>query len=209
MAEINTLNIIQKVNEIFLKYGIKSVSMDDIARELGISKKTLYQYFTDKADLVSKVIDYQIDDKISCFGEVIDRKLNAIEELLEIQRLLNAFVQQYNPAIYYDLKKYYPELYQKLSHNRRQRMLDILLQNLEKGKQEGVYRAELNNEIIANIYISRVEILHGQEDLISFHEMHNRQVLKEVIIYHLRGICNANGYAILEKLIDKHFNEPF
>lgn len=209
MAEINTLNIIQKVNEIFQKYGIKSVSMDDIARELGISKKTLYQYFTDKADLVSKVIDYQIDDKISCFGEVIDRKLNAIEELLEIQRLLNAFVQQYNPAIYYDLKKYYPELYQKLSHNRRQRMLDILLQNLEKGKQEGVYRAELNNEIIANIYISRVEILHGQEDLISFHEMHNRQVLKEVIIYHLRGICNANGYAILEKLIDKHFNEPF
>src|SRR5665811_2127221 len=106
-------NILLKVRELYMKYGIKSITMDDVARELGISKKTLYQYVTDKDDLVRKFVDYEIDQKqdevIRCFNI----RFNAIEELFEISFFMNKMMRNQNPATEYDLKKYYPNHYQK------------------------------------------------------------------------------------------------
>lgn len=191
-------NIIGRVKEIFFRYGIKSVSMDDIARELGMSKKTLYQFFEDKNDLVKKVIDAKTDTSFNCM-EGISSDLNAIEELFEVMRILIEQISTYNPAVDYDLKKYYPELYQNLFKSRRNRMMTMLLQNLEKGKSEGLYRSELNSTIIAKMYISRIENLHNADDLISSQEIHSPEVFRELFIYHIRGISNAKGIAYLEK----------
>ena len=110
-------DIIVKVSELYMKYGIKSVSMDDVARELGISKKTLYQHFTDKDELVQKVVDYHMDmqeqemKKIACAGH------NAIEELLMVSKNITQLLKQTNPSVTYDLQKYYPETWRSIAIN--------------------------------------------------------------------------------------------
>ncbi len=127
-------NILLKVRELYMKYGIKSITMDDVATELGISKKTLYQYVTDKDDLVGKFIDNEIllrqEEICKCFKA----DFNAIEELFEITIFMNRFLKDQNPATDHDLKKYYPHHYNKMVKTRRERIFSYILLNLKKGK---------------------------------------------------------------------------
>ena len=115
-------NILVKVGELYHKYGIKSVTMDDVARELGISKKTLYLHVENKNDLVSKVMDYFLDYKDTEFLKILSKKQNAIEELLEVGIYIIKAFRDFNPSTEYDLKKYYPVVYSKLQNIRKERM---------------------------------------------------------------------------------------
>ncbi len=189
--------IINRSLEIFFRYGIKSVSMDDISRELGISKKTLYQYVVDKSDLVQKAMDLKTEQSMRSIDEIMQRGLNAIEELLEINFMLNQLIDKHNPSVDYDLRKYYPEIYQQTIMGRRDRMLKMVRLNLEKGIREGLYRAGLKTELIAKMYISRVENLHSNESLLS------NAVFRELFEYHIRGISNPVGIAYLEKRLNE------
>lgn len=184
--------------------------MDDIAHDLGISKKTLYQFFSDKTELVKKVIETTTDQSTAIMNG-ISADLNAIEELLEEMRILYEQIGTINPVLDYDLRKYYPEIYQNLFKNRREKMMMLLINNLEKGKREGLYREELNSELIAKISVSRIETLHSNNNLLTSREIHSPDVFREFFIYHLRGICNAKGIkylgkklnAITDNIIDK------
>jgi TetR/AcrR family transcriptional regulator, cholesterol catabolism regulator len=193
-------NILQKVRELYMKYGIKSITMDDVANELGISKKTLYQYVTDKDDLVGKFIDNEIsirqDEICKCFKS----GYNAIEELFEISIFMNKLMKNQNPATDHDLKKYYPHHYQKTVKIRREGIYSYVLLNLKKGKKEGLYREELNEEIIAKLYLSRLENIH-LSDLISVEEFTSLKLFIELLIYHVRGIASEKGIVVLEKKI--------
>ncbi len=150
-------NILAKVRELYTKYGIKSITMDDVARELGISKKTLYQYVNDKDDLVGKFIDNEIslrqEEICKCFGS----GFNAIEELFEISILMNKYIREQNPATEHDLQKYYPQHFQKTLKARRDGVYNYILLNLTKGIKEGLYRNDMNNSIIARLYLWRAE----------------------------------------------------
>lgn len=155
-------NILERVSELYNKYGMKSVTMDDVARELGISKKTLYQHVENKNVLVSKVLDYLLDQKNCVFNELLSKDLNAIEELLEVGVYIIKTIKDYNTSTQYDLKKYYPELYTKFNEVRKNRMHQSILINIEKGKGQRLYRKELDNEIIAKIQTSR--FIHMSSD---------------------------------------------
>lgn len=183
-----------------MKYGIKSITMDDVARELGISKKTLYQFVTDKEDLVSKFIDFEIklrqEEVCKCFRI----GFNAIEELFEISLFMNKLMRHQNPATEYDLKKYYPDHYAKMVKSRREGMYSYILSNLKKGKKEGLYRKDLNEEIIAKLYLSRSENVHFNE-LFSVEEFTSFNLFQELITYHVRGIASEKGIIELEKKI--------
>jgi TetR/AcrR family transcriptional regulator, cholesterol catabolism regulator len=193
-------NILQKVRELYMKYGIKSITMDDVANELGISKKTLYQYVTDKDDLVGKFIDNEIsirqDEICKCFKS----GYNAIEELFDISIFMNKLMKNQNPATDHDLKKYYPHHYQKTVKIRREGIYSYVLLNLKKGKKEGLYREELNEEIIAKLYLSRLENIH-LSDLISVEEFTSLKLFIELLVYHVRGIASEKGIVVLEKKI--------
>jgi hypothetical protein len=195
-------NILLRVRELYLKYGIRSVTMDDISNELGISKKTLYQHFTDKDDLVGKFIDNEIslrkEEICSCFKT----GYNAIEELLEISFFMNKLMKGQNPVTDHDLKKYYPHHYQKTIKTRREGIYSYILSNLKKGKKEGLYRAEMDEEIIAKLYISRVESIH-LNDLFSVEEFTSTKLFMELLTYHIRGIATPKGIKELEKKIKK------
>lgn len=194
-------NILQKVGELYQKYGIKSVTMDDVAHELGVSKKTLYLYVENKNDLVSKVLDYMLNEKDCTFKKISGKKQNAIDELLEVGIYVIKSVKDYNLSTEYDLKKYYPELYTKLHKIRKERMYDSVFRNIQKGKAEGLFRDNLDDEIIAKMQTSRFMNMSSDE-FMNAEEMLKPQYILELFIYHIRGIANKNGIEVLEKTLE-------
>jgi len=193
-------NILFKVRELYMKFGIKGITMDDVAREIGISKKTLYQFFTDKDELVGKIIDNEIFQRQKEICNCFKVGYNAIEELFEISLFMNKFIREQNPATEHDLKKYYPHHYQKIVKARREGIFNYILLNLKKGKKEGLYRSEMDEEIIAKLYLSRSEILNSS-DLFTAEEITSAKISEELLIYHVRGIATENGIGELGKKI--------
>jgi AcrR family transcriptional regulator len=180
-----------------MKYGIKSVTMDDVARELGISKKTLYQYVNDKNELVKKVVELDLNEKGEFFSKMCCPGLNAIEEIFEVHKMVQQMLKDYNPSTEYDLRKYYPELYTSIVKVRRERIFNNILSNLQKGKKEGLYRVELNDELIAKLQLSRVETAFDDK-IFTQEELLSPKVFYELFVYHIRGIANEKGLTVLE-----------
>ncbi|MEI8226279.1 MAG: TetR/AcrR family transcriptional regulator [Bacteroidota bacterium] len=193
-------NILLKVRELYMKYGIKSITMDDVASELGISKKTLYQFVTDKDDLVGKFIDNEIELRQEEISKCFKIGFNAIEELVEISIFMNKMMRDQNPTTENDLRKYYPHHYQKTVKTRRERMYKYVLLNLKKGKEEGLYREDMNEEVIAKLYLSRSENIHFSE-LFTVEEFTSIKLFVELLTYHVRGIATEKGIIVLEKKI--------
>lgn len=193
-------NILLKVRELYMKYGIKSITMDDVARELGISKKTLYQYVTDKDDLVGKFVDNEITIRQEEICKCFRIGFSAIEELFEISLFMNKLLREQNPATDYDLKKYYPQHYQKTIKARQEGIYNYILLNLKKGINEGLYRKEMNTEVIAKLYLWRSEntIL---SDLFSIEEFTSIKLFVELLTYHIRAIATEKGIIALEKKV--------
>ncbi|HET8687479.1 MAG TPA: helix-turn-helix domain-containing protein, partial [Methanosarcina sp.] len=109
-------SILSQVGKLYHRYGIKSVTMDDVSKHLGISKKTLYEHFADKEDLVTRFLMQEEQQMEEEFGKIDRDPLNAIEELFEIYRRLKVMFRDYNPSMEYDIRKYYPDLGMRLRH---------------------------------------------------------------------------------------------
>ena len=191
-----------KVKDLFKKYGIKSVTMDDVSHELGISKKTLYEYFSDKSNLVKAVIDCETVIREEHFAQNRQQSKNAIEEMLNIYRFYQEIMKEHNPSFAYDLRKYYPEIYSNLQKIKREKIMEATLSNIKKGKEEGLYRTDINETIIAKLYILRIESMMDT-DLFTMEERFSPDFWKEMFFYHLYGILSKQGYEFLNKNIDK------
>lgn len=194
------LQIIQQVKGLYQRYGIKSVTMDDVAGHLGISKKTLYENFRDKQDLVEHVLIVEHERTCDFKSAILSRSLNAIEEMFELYKLFNNILKEYNPSMVYDIRKYYPALFARVREIRRQSLLESVMANLEKGKQEGLYRRELNVEIIAKLHIFRIES-HMDNDLFTQEELTSFTMFHEIFVYHIQGILSEKGRIFF----DDHF----
>lgn len=193
------IQIIKQVLELYKKYGIKSVTMDDISAHMAISKKTLYKFVNDKSDLVNKVINYELEKRDKIFREIYSKPMNAIEELLETNRIINEFFIDYNCSMEYDLQKYYPETFHNIKKTRRQKMFVSIMNNLKKGKKEGLYRNNLNEEIIAKLHVFRIENII-ETDQFSPEEITSPDFINELFSYHIRGIVNKAGLEFFETL---------
>ncbi|MEI6695125.1 MAG: TetR/AcrR family transcriptional regulator [Bacteroidota bacterium] len=198
--EEKELFIIEKTGELFKKYGIKSVSMDDIAQQLCISKKTLYLYFKDKADLVTKVVNSHNCDHDEKFIEINNSNLNAIDSLIEVSKYLIEMLKGVNLPILYDLRKYYPELTKELIVNRKAHVYDNIRNNLLKGIQEGFYREDINPDIITAFYVKRMDEVFFEEDE-SLNRFPQHEVFSQLFVYHIRGIVSVEGLKYFENKI--------
>ena len=192
-------NILLEVKKLIFQYGIKSLTMDDISQHLGISKKTLYLVVENKADLINKLIENTIHEHETEFCIIAEQPVkNAIEELLEIYRQNAAMAKSMNPSLLYELKKYYPESYEKLDAFRWDFIYKSIILNLEKGMGTGLYRKDINIHIIAKLYTSRtLEIFNS--GLFPPDQFPPNIVLREMFIYHIRGIASSAGLQYLEK----------
>lgn len=194
--------IVVKSHNLFMKYGIKSVSMDDIARELGMSKKTIYQYVKDKNELVNKMFEFEKGCMQEKFELLQSEQINAIDQIFEADKMFVSIMKEHNPAAFYDLRKYYPTVHTKMVAVRRSRITEFMMQNIEKGKIEGLFRKELDASIMAKLYILRIEgIMDG--DILTLQEFTSPKWIKEHMAYHVRGISTPKGIEYFEqKLVD-------
>ncbi|MEX0981292.1 MAG: TetR/AcrR family transcriptional regulator [Bacteroidales bacterium] len=194
--------ILNSALALYSKYGIKSITLDDLCRELGISKKTLYQHIHDKNDLIRKVIDYEISLQQKSMEKVFRSEINAIDELIHVNRMIHENQSNHSPTFYYDLKKYYPDIYAEWLGYKRKKMLEMIHRNLEKGISEGLYRRELDSIVISKLYMSQTESMHTSE-IFDEKELSSSRFADEVFSYHIQGICNEKGLAYYYPKIDQ------
>lgn len=184
-----------------MRYGIRSVTMDDIARELSISKKTLYQHFTDKEDLVKKVIEYFLQKQKEDISALKTDGMNAIDMLLAISRHLTKQLNEINLSVNYDLQKYHPECWAMVVQYQESHMFENIKKNMIAGIEQGLYRNDFNIDVIAKSYIHRFDPDNNIQSWIKNSNLNFEDVFQTLIIYHIRGIANERGIQYLEQKI--------
>ena len=186
--------IIEKAGELFLNLGFKSVTMDDIANELGISKKTLYKYFSNKNSLVEETTIAMHDSCFSIIEMITDQGYNAIKENFEIKKIFKEMFQNASSSPIYQLKKYYPKIHEKTMKKELILFSECLRKNLEDGIEQGFYRDDFNVELYTQFYFSLVFSIH--ENTIENHKIPKLE--QEVLVYHTRAIATEKGLEELE-----------
>ncbi len=193
--------IIHKAFELYREFGIKSVSMDDIARNLGMSKKTLYQFIQDKHELIESVVRFLKDKIIGSFAVFHSNEFNAIEQFFELQKMVQPERNNYRPSFYYDMNKYYPELMNGIKEEKLKCIEEAMLANLKQGKEEGFYQEDIDENIIARVLVSyHLFTFDPNAGLFSEVEVMEDKTFEEVFKYHFRGVCTKKGMDELQKL---------
>ena len=188
--------IILQARELFMRYGIKSITMDDIARELGISKKTLYQYVRNKSDLIDQVTDQYISDEKACMAQITSEASDAIAEFVMISRHIVKILRGMRPTTMFDLKKYYRQCWQKMDEFHLGHVYQVVKKNIERGIEQGLYRSNVNADIIAKLYVGKTMFL-ADDEMFPMREYDRDQLFIEYVDYHLRGILSDVGLKTL------------
>lgn len=187
--------IIKKATDMFLKLGFKSVTMDDIACEMCISKKTIYKYFSNKETLIEEGTEV-IHQKIhKLMDEVIAKNHNAIVENFEMRNMFKEMFQSFDHSPAYQLKKHYPDIYQKMMANEIEDCSFVFRQNIEKGIAEGLYRPETDIEAAVKFYYTLIFSINENTQL----EKEAYELEAKALEYHTRAIGTPKGIIELEK----------
>ena len=195
------LNLEQLVNQslkLYLKFGIRSVSMDDIARKLTISKKTVYQLVKDKDDLVTRCIEL-ISTQMDMSQLAKNTNMNMIEKHIHIYKHISRIIMEINPSFEYDLKKYYPMQFKLFINNRRDHIFNEMQADLVQGIEEGYFRKDIDIKKVSILNILRIESLKTT-DILEKYNMRLIDLIDELFVYHLHAIASPMGLIEFEKL---------
>lgn len=187
--------IINKAKDMFLKLGFKSITMDDIAGEMCISKKTIYKYFANKELLIQESTQVLRKEVHEIITEIISRNYNAIEENFQIRKMFADMFQSTDTSPIYQLKKHYPEVYETVLEYQVQECESCFKQNIEKGIAQGLYRKDLNIKAYIKLYYALIFSIN--ENTRSEREAFALEM--EALEYHTRAMATEKGIAELEK----------
>lgn len=185
--------------DLYMKYGVKSVSMDDICRHLGVSKKTLYTIIDSKGDLIQKTIDLHIKKDEEDIAQITQNSDTAIDEMITIGRHILQFLRAMKPSLIYDLKKYYPQSWKSIEDKHYNFIYKTVKTNLIRGQNEGLYLSTFNPEIIAQLYVEKSHCVADEENFPS-NKFSRFELFQEMLLYHMRGIISAEGQKVLDNL---------
>ncbi|MGB1102061.1 MAG: TetR/AcrR family transcriptional regulator [Crocinitomicaceae bacterium] len=197
--------IIQGALNVYMKFGIKSVTMDEMARQLGVSKKTLYRYVSDKNELVEACVLHDHECALNGIQDIMSKDLNAIEELLEIGRYMVKTLGSIHPSIFFDLSRYHPGVLKLMQTHKHETMRGIVLSNLTRGVKEGVYRENLSPDIMSWMHMGIMDMVMSG-DVIPIDQYRVDEVYSEFFRYHIRGIASKKGLEHLKELVRKDEN---
>ncbi|MBS7787844.1 TetR/AcrR family transcriptional regulator [Flavobacterium sp. CYK-55] len=192
--------IIKKATDMFLKLGFKSVTMDDIACEMCISKKTIYKYFSNKEKLIEEGTEVVHQKIHAVMDEVVAQNHNAIAENFELRKMFKEMFQSFDHSPAYQLKKHYPEIYEKMMANEVEDCSTMFRQNIFKGISEGLYRAETDVEAAVKFYYTLIFSINENTML----EKDAYELEAKALEYHTRAIATAKGIEELEKQLSKY-----
>lgn len=190
--------ILEKSKELFLNLGFKSVTMDEIATSLGVSKKTIYKYFKNKTELVDAVTHFMFDTICSGIDDICELEMNPIDELFSIKKLVMENLKDEKSSPQYQLQKYYPKIYSSLKQKQFHVMQNFVIKNLKKGIEIGLYRTDIDLQFISRIYFNGMVSIKDK-DLFPLNDYSMKTLMNYYLEYHLRGICSEKGKQQLEK----------
>jgi AcrR family transcriptional regulator len=190
--------ILLKAHELFNRFGVRSVSMDDISSSLGISKKTVYQYYADKEELVRAVFEVVLEgNKARCCSD-IENSENALHEIFLALDMMQEMFSKMNPVVLFDLQKYHPDVYQKFHQHKNGFLFEVIRNNLEKGIREELYRDDLDVDVIARFRIESIFIPFNS-DVFPNNRTHLVHIEQQLADLFLCGIVTARGLKLFQK----------
>jgi len=191
------LKLLFGAKDLFLRFGVRSVSMDDIARHLGISKKTIYQYFRDKDELVTEIASNYLEEDKKTYQAVMDAASNAIEESFACTQCLRKQLEQMNPSLLFDLQKYHPGAWQAYLEYKNGFIKSGIIKNIERGISEGYFRPDINPEIIATFRLEQVQLAFD-EDLFPKNKFEISTVQLHLFEHFIQGLLTEKGRALYD-----------
>lgn len=180
---------------LFFKYGIKHVTMDDIAKELGMSKKTIYQFYKEKDDLVNQLCDMELKEHECDFDDFNKKASDPIHEIMLISEKMRSMMQNINPIFFMDLQKFYPTAFHRFQSFKENSAYRNILINIKRGIAEGVYRGDLDPEFVSRLRLAQIDKLmfgnYFSFDKVSFAK--TNELILDIFIY---GICTVKGHKL-------------
>jgi AcrR family transcriptional regulator len=190
--------ILGKAADLFMRYGIRSITMDEIAGQLGISKKTIYQFFTDKDEMVESVITQEIEQNEGECLQFRDAAENAVHEIFIAQESMQVMLQTMSPLILYDLEKHHSQTFKKFKEYKYQFLYTMLKENLQRGVSEELYRPEINMDIVAKQRIESAFMVFNQ-DIFPLNRYKISELSDDLALLYLHGVTTAKGKKLIEK----------
>jgi len=184
--------ILDQTFTLVMKYGIKSVSMDDISSGIGISKKTIYQYFENKKSLLASVVENHISKDEREMTALKEASSNAIEEMVLIAKHVLTFLRGMSPSMMFDTKKYYPEIWHRIEEEHFTFIRNTVKANVVRGQREGLYLEDANAEIISLLYVRQTLAL-ADEEIFPLSKFDRMELFKTMVTYHVRGLMSTDG----------------
>jgi len=192
------IRIQEKANELFRRYGIKSITMDEIATQLGASKKTLYQYFSDKDELVEAVVTNIIHYAQNICDANQESSRDAVHELVGAIDFIQHIFSDMNPAMMYDLERYHPKAYRHFLNYKNKYLFEMIKTNLRRGVMEELYRPEINIDIVARFRLEAMMLVFNP-DVFQTTKYTLAELHKELIEHFLFGVASLKGYKLIIK----------
>lgn len=186
--------------EMFKKFGIKSVTMEDIAKKLGISKKTIYAFFKDKDELIENAAKRQLEIDKAALEQIARESSSIIMHLIKISELVKQRFSEFHPAMIYDLQKYYPKAWQLYVSHRQDCQEHFLINALEQGIREGVFRPNINVKALARMRLFQIELAFNP-DVFPASEFDLLQVQMQFFEHFIYGLCTEKGYEALKSAL--------
>ena len=172
--------IVEEADKLFCQFGFKSVTMDDIAKHLGMSKKTIYQHFSDKDELVNILMQEKLNQQ-GCSMDFCSLKAeNAVQEIFFALTNIDELLSSMNPKLFYDLQKYHPKAWLSFKAFKEKNLGKCILLNLERGITEGYYRSEIKTDILAQMRLEQVDLLFSQHNHYTTNTYSLVQVMTEI-----------------------------
>ncbi|GER58387.1 TetR/AcrR family transcriptional regulator [Patiriisocius marinus] len=192
--------IILQASSMFMSLGFKSVTMDDIANEMGISKKTIYTHFSNKETIIAVVTDKIFEEVSSTIDHICSIEKNPIEEIYEIKKCVMEHMRDEKASPWHQLQKYYPSIYQNIKARQFNFMQECVLKNLNRGLEQELYRENMDVQFVSRIYFNGITGIK-EETLFPSSMFDGRTLYDMYLEYHLRGIVTPKGRTILNNLI--------
>ncbi len=195
--------ILHKAVEVLPRFGVKSVTMDDLAHRLSMSKKTIYQHFKDKKTLVEAVVDEMLCQDLSALDNIKSKSQDALEEVYLISLMMREMLSNMDASVLFDLKKYYPSAYEKFNCHKEERIKSSFEDNLKQGIKEGVFREEINVEVLSKLKMHVME-WSFDPDVFSPKDFKLVDVQMELFDHFMFGVLSEKGHELLKKYKNKY-----
>jgi TetR/AcrR family transcriptional regulator, cholesterol catabolism regulator len=199
--------ILTEAAKLFWKYGVRTITLDDIAKRLGISKKTIYQHFPDKEDIVYQVVVAQMAQDEAEFSCINDRSTNPVEQMLILADTFKQEAADMNPSVIMDVQRYYPKAWAVFMTHKENHILAMLKDNLQRGVAEGFYRPEIDIDVMARLRAELVQI--GFDDRIFPTDRLPIYSIQDQLQHHfVRGLLTDKGFTIYQQHNQTNSHEP-